>query len=163
MGRNRTLNAEPLIVANLTCFGFYVWAGDFLAAERLYAPTARAGSFVAHFLCCQSIELSLKAFLSLKGVTITELRRRGFGHNLFELYRAAADKGLGGLVTVEPDDLTVVTQANDWYDSPGGKKLQYFDVSEAMRAFKSAPELSGLENLAHRLQSPGLRDAVKGA
>jgi hypothetical protein len=53
--------------------------GGLLSAEKLYAPAARQGSLVAHFLCCQSIELSLKGFLSLKGLKRTELRKR-FGH-----------------------------------------------------------------------------------
>lgn len=37
------------------------------------------------FLCCQSIELSLKGFLSVKGFTRTRLRT-DFGHNLVKLY-----------------------------------------------------------------------------
>jgi hypothetical protein len=31
---------------NITCYGFHVWAEDFLAAGKMYAPTARKGSFV---------------------------------------------------------------------------------------------------------------------
>ena len=57
--RNITLRVEPAVF-NLTCLGFHMWAEDFLNAERLYATAARRGSFVAHFLCCQSIELGLE-------------------------------------------------------------------------------------------------------
>ena len=63
------VGAPPVL--NITCYGFHIWAGDFLAAEKLYAQSARIGSLVAHFLCCQSIELSLKSFLSLRGLSRT--------------------------------------------------------------------------------------------
>jgi hypothetical protein len=144
---------------NLTCYGFHVWAEDFLAAEKLYAPMARRGSYVPQFLCCQSIELSLKAFLSLKGFTRTKLRR-DFGHNLVRLYGEAVDKGIGTFVTLQSGDGDVVATANKAYDSRTRKKLQYFDVHDAVTAFKSLPELPALENLANRLQAEALRDAL---
>lgn len=144
---------------NLTCYGFHVWAEDFLAAEKLYAPTARKGSHVSQFLCCQSIELSLKAFLSLKGATRTTLRT-DFGHNLVKLYEEAVAKGLGAFVTLQPGDSDVVATANSAYDSRAGKRLQYFDVYDALTAFRSLPELAGLEDLANRMQSNALREIV---
>jgi HEPN domain-containing protein len=71
--------------ANLTCYGFHIWAEDFLEASKAYVAIARKGSLVAHFLCCQSFELSLKAFLSLKGASRRTLARKPFGHNLDRL------------------------------------------------------------------------------
>jgi hypothetical protein len=144
---------------NITCYGFHVWAEDFLAAEKLYAPTARKGSFVPQFLCCQSIELGLKGFLSLKGFMRTKLRT-DFGHNLVKLYDEAVAKGIGAFVTLQPGDRDVVAKANSAYDSRAGKKLQYFDVYDALTAFKSLPELPGLEDLANRLQAQALRDVL---
>lgn len=47
-----------------------------------------------------------------------------------------------------------------WYDSAAGKKFQDFDAWEAANAFKSAPELRALEDIAGRLQSKTLREAV---
>lgn len=156
--RNIVLKAAPAVF-NVTCYGFHVWAEDFLAAEKLYAPKARTGSYVAHFLCCQSVELSLKGFLSLKGLKRTELRRR-FGHDLVRLFREASARGLSALVTLYPDDLKVLTKVNGWYDSAGGKKFQYFDAWEALHGFTRAPDLAGIESLANRLQAQALRDAV---
>jgi hypothetical protein len=158
IGQNILINAEAASF-NITCYGFHLWAEDFLAAEKLYAPTARAGSFVAHFLCCQSVELSLKGFLSLKGIKRKELRKK-FGHNLPRLFKEAMANGLAAFVTLNAGDLEVVTEANEWYDSVGGEKFQYFDVFEALHAFKRAPDLAGIEDVAIRLQSPELRDAV---
>ena len=42
--RNIVLSPAPATF-NVTCYGFHLWAEDFLAAEKLYAPTARTGSF----------------------------------------------------------------------------------------------------------------------
>jgi hypothetical protein len=158
---NHVLVMTQSINVNIACYVFHVWAGDFLAAATLYAPTARPGSLVAHFLCCQSIELSLKAFLSLKGQSRPELKR-DFGHNLIELYTEASSRGLGTLVTLGPEDLTTVMKANDWYDTTGGKKFQYCDIGELGRGLKGAPNLVALESLATRLQATALRDAVRG-
>jgi hypothetical protein len=144
---------------NFTYYGFHLGAEDFLAAEKLYAPTARERSCVPHFLCCQSIELSLKAFLSLKGVTRKRLRT-DFGHNLVKLYEEAVAKGISAFVAVQPGDRDIVAVANAAYDSRAGKKLQYFDVYDALTGFKKRPELAGLEDLANRLQAKALRNVV---
>jgi hypothetical protein len=150
----------PTISVNLSCLAFHIWAEDFLAAERLYAPTARRGSFVAHFLCCQSIELSLKAYLSLKGQTRDKLKRNPYGHNLVKLFADARVAGVESLVTLLPEDAATVQHANEWYDTPGGKRFQYLSVIDAMMAFKHAPDLEPLESLAARLQSPALRETL---
>jgi hypothetical protein len=94
--RNIVLKADPGVI-NVTCYGFHVWAEDFLTAAKLYAPTARTGSFVAHYLCCQSVELSLKAFLSFKGLKRTDLRKQ-FRHDLLKLYKKASALGLVALI-----------------------------------------------------------------
>lgn len=144
---------------NLTCYGLHVWAEDFLAASRVYAPAARKGSFVQHFLCCQSIELSLKAFLSLRGMSRKKLKRR-FGHNVTKLLHEAVQRGLGEFVEITPADVSLIQVANQWYDSPDGKRFQYFDVGDVLRAFKGAPDPSAIETLAERLQAKQLREAV---
>src|SRR4051812_23518161 len=92
--RNIVIQMGPGPTFNLTCYGFHLWAEDFLSAEKLYAPTARRGSYVPQFLCCQAIELSLKAFLSLKGFPRKKLRTE-FGHNLVKLYEEAVTQGIG--------------------------------------------------------------------
>lgn len=157
--RNIVIQMGPGPTFNLTCYGFHLWAEDFLAAEKLYAPTARKGSYVPQFLCCQSIELSLKGFLSRKGFARKKLRTE-FGHNLVKLYEEAVAQGIGALVTLQPGDRHVVVAANSAYDSRAGKKLQYFDVYDALTAFKSLPGLAGVEDLANRLQAKALRDVL---
>ena len=159
----------PGLATNLTCYGFHLWAEDFLTAAKAYAPVARQGSFTAHFLCCQSVELSLKAFLSLKGVSRDDLRKKPYGHNMLELFREARARHVEELVLVDPGDESIVQAATSWYDSlqrgprTVRKRLQYFDVMDALTGFRGAPELAALEGLADRLQSSRLRDAVLNA
>ncbi len=62
-----------------------------------------------------------------------------------KLYDEALAKGIGALVTLESGDRDVVVKANSAYDTRAGKKLRYFDVYDALTAFKSLPELPGLE------------------
>jgi hypothetical protein len=118
--KNVTLSPGPLQV-NLTCYGFHVWSEDYLAAARAYSPVARQGSLVGHFLCCQSIELSLKEFLSLKGVTRRTLEGKPFGHNLERLFDESGQQGLDKFVTLNPSDASTIQIANAWYDIPGHK------------------------------------------
>jgi hypothetical protein len=145
---------------NLTCYGFQVWGEDFLAAENAYAAGKRQGSCVAHFLCCQSVELSPKAFLSLKGIGREQLRRKPFGHNLSALFDAACRQGIGDLVTIDGNDGSVLRAATAWYDTGRGKRFQSVDLLDAMTGFRNVPDLAGLEGLATRLQASALRDAV---
>jgi hypothetical protein len=146
--------------ANLSCYGFHVWAEDFLIAAKAYAHAARKGSFVGHFLSCQSLELSLKAFLSLKGLSRRTLAQKPLGHNLNRLVDEAVRQNLAQFVQITPADRLVIQIANSWYDTPGGKRLQYFDVADAVTAFKGAPDYAALEELASRMQSQALRKAV---
>lgn len=162
MSQNVTIQV-PSVHANLTCYGFHVWAEDFLTAAKAYAPGARKGSFVGHFLCCQSVELAFKAFLSLKGMERRELARKPFGHNLDRLAKKSIAQGLSDFVALTSLDSNLVRDASAWYDSPGGKRFQYFRVVDAMTAFSGAPDYGQLEVLATRLQSPLLREAVLNA
>ena len=152
----------PPIQSNFTCYGFHVWAEEFLVAARAYIPVAGNRTHVAEFLCCQSIELSLKSFLSLKGMSRKELKKN-FGHELTELLKEAVNRGLSGFADILPDDPVLVKTADLWYDSQGGKRFQYFEVADVLRGFKGAPDLAALQRLAERLQSVKLRDAVLAA
>lgn len=92
-------------------------------------------------------------------MTRKDLRRR-FGHNLTKLYKEACLQGIGNLLTLSGGDASLLGTATDWYDTEKGKRLQYFSVVDAMSGFRDAPDLAGLEDLASRLQSSALRDAV---
>ena len=111
-------------------------------------------------MSCQSIELSLKAYLSLRGASRAALKSKPYGHNLARLFRDARDKGIGVLVALVSSDADAISNAADWYHTHRRKRFQYFEVMDAITGFKNAPELAPLEDLATRLQAPSLRDMV---
>jgi hypothetical protein len=56
-------------------------------------PSGRWISWPRYFLLCHAVEIGLKAFLSLRGVPVGKLRK-GFGHKIDPLMRAALCQGL---------------------------------------------------------------------
>lgn len=130
--------------------------------SQVYAPTARPGSFVAHFLCCQSTELSLKALLSLRGYERRSLWGKALGHNLSKLFEEAVTQNLAEYVDIMAGDAALLESVTAWYDSPN-KRFQYVDLGDLLRGFGSAPPYPDLEEFATRMQSDKLREAVKNA
>src|SRR5690348_12211447 len=123
--KNGTIPAGTPTI-ELTPYGLHVWSDDFLATAKAYHPVARQGCLAGHFLCCQSMELSLKAFLSLKRFSRKALKGKPFGHNLDTLFTESVQRGLGQFVRLNPSDGSIIHEANAWYDTPGDKRLQYF-------------------------------------
>ena len=69
----------------------------------------------AWHLALHSIELSLKAFLFSKGITLKDLRRK-FGHDVLAIHGEARDRGLMSVFPEGPDDrktLTLLIGANE--------------------------------------------------
>ena len=73
------------------------------------------------FLVGQSIELSLKAYLLHRGISLEKLRTK-FGHNLHKLLRKAKELELKKVVDFTEDELGTIEALNDLYAS---KQLQY--------------------------------------
>lgn len=65
-----------------TSIGFIKSSQEFLSAANLVLNKADEVSLPSYFLLGRSIELSLKAYLLHCGLSISELRKRKFGHNL---------------------------------------------------------------------------------
>ena len=75
--------------------GLHMYASAYLdAARALPLPTAPFEP-VRPFLICHSIELGLKAFLSLHGAEMLELADGSYGHNLEAILKKADEKHLG--------------------------------------------------------------------
>jgi hypothetical protein len=139
------------ITVNLSCYGFLRYGRDFHAAAESF-NNGGTFSIVPYFLRSQAIELGLKAFLLLSGATKAKLRAKPFGHNLNSLLDAATRSGLEKFVTFTPEEAAAIRTANQFYDSgPAGKRLQYFDVVMAMRAYKELPDLAALSGASRRL------------
>lgn len=79
-------------------------------------------SLVAYYLAGHSIELSLKAFLLGRGLSIDTLRSRKYGHNLSVLLSESRRLKLGNCAKLSPKDLAVVQTLDGCYSA---KEFEY--------------------------------------
>jgi hypothetical protein len=114
---------------------------EFLDAAHLVRREKPVWFAPTYFLVCQSLELSLKAYLRGSGRSDTQLRR--IGHNLKECAAAAKDAGIENHVRLSEADVAAITAINLYYQS---KDLQY-----SISGYKSFPDLDSLIKLAERL------------
>ncbi len=118
--------------------GLWVYANAYLrAATALPAPEAPYEP-VRYYLACHSIELSLKAYLSLHGAPMLELSESGYGHNLEAILTAADNKGLQSYVPVSAEQRAEISKAATYY---GGKVFEYPAMGEACVGYPSLPSL----------------------
>jgi hypothetical protein len=94
------------------------------------------------FLIGQSIELSLKAYLLQRGVTLKKLRTK-FGHDLHGLLRKAKELNLKNLVDLTEEELNTIEILNTLYTS---KQLQYIVTGP-----KTFPVFGPLQRAAKKL------------
>jgi hypothetical protein len=149
MSRPNTIQISPVVV-NFSCYASGKWAEHFLIAAQSF-PGDIKFSPVPYFLCCQSLELGLKAFLLLKGVPKKDLKKRTFGHNLVVLLAKAKSLDLQEFVSISAHDENLIAEINQFYDIPGGRRLQYIDVGWAAEGFKGLPQLAELAGLVTRV------------
>lgn len=129
--------------------GLILMAEKFLfAAKAMAAMPQQNWSPVEKFLTCRSIELSLKAFLALRGRLLTELAGGVFGHDLQNLLLQADAEGLSAIVDLTVDDRTAIEMAYRYYLD---KVFEYPALNEAIRAYPGDPALDPLLNTASRL------------
>lgn len=116
-------------------------AGDFLEAATILAANKPATFKPLYFLVCQSVELSLKAYLRGSGYSERELK--GLGHNLNRCLQAAIDRSLQKHVSITQSDLNILERINAYYQS---KDLQY-----GRAGLKYFPDIELLMALGRRL------------
>lgn len=110
--------------------GTVTLAQDFLAAAtKVQAPAKTAieafrqkPSLVAYYLAAHSVELALKSFLLVRGVSAQTLRGRAYGHNLAALLAESRRRRLGVIVKLSDRELRVLRQMNETYSA---KELEY--------------------------------------
>jgi len=101
------------------------------------------------FLYCKSIELSEKAFLLAKGVSMSKLRsRKWVGHDLEAALREAESRGLGDFVEIGCESREELRKANDFYVVKG---LEYADDDEVMLGRGYFPDAKVLSKFARVL------------
>lgn len=114
----------------------FIDAARILRAEK--PPTFKP----LYFLACQSIELSMKAFL--RGSGYSEKQLRNIGHNLNKCVVAAIDKGIEDHVRLSDADVAMIDKINPYY--------QYKDLQYSKAGFKSYPRIDELIALGERMQ-----------
>jgi hypothetical protein len=103
---------------------------------------------VRPYLICHSIELSLKAFLSLQGAAMLELAEESYGHNLQAILKKADEKGLGASVSLTATQRSAIDLATIYYS---GKVFEYPAVGEAVSGYPSMPAVKTLLEAAGAL------------
>lgn len=130
--------------------GFLKHAQEFWAAADLVLNRAKEVSLPAYFLLGRSIELSLKAFLLHKGIPISELRKKRYGHNLRALLAEARAKGIERLIELETIDAGVISLLSYDYEA---KRLEY-RITKGNYALPLLPETWDIaRRLAYELNS----------
>ena len=128
-------------------------ARDFLAAAtKVQAPAKteleafrQRPSLVAYYLAAHAIELSLKSFLLVKGVSVQVLRSRTYGHNLAALLTESRRRRLGLVVKLSESEVRMIRLMNETYSA---KELEYrYGGSRVL------PPYAGLVVIAERLCS----------
>ena len=119
--------------------GLWVYGKDYKNAAAILPQPSVPYEPVRFYLVCHSIELLLKAFLSLRGATMLELSENKYGHDLEKLLDAALEYELDTLVNLPARHIAEVRKAAIYY---GGKVFEYPAVGDTSRrtiipAFKS--------------------------
>ena len=145
----RFAQIEQISVFGLTArmgpVGLHTYANAFLDAARTLPPATVPFEPVRPFLVCHSIELSLKAYLSLQGTTMLQLADGAYGHNLEEILKKADEKSLALSVSLTEAQRTVIRQASVYYV---GKVFEYPAIGEALSAYPRMPALDVLFEIA---------------
>ncbi|NIF40110.1 hypothetical protein F3J14_04180 [Burkholderia sp. Tr-862] len=84
-----------------TAIGLARYAYEYIEAAMLVDddqakrnPGAQISPVPAYFLAHHGIELTLKSYLRHSGITVRELRKKQYGHDLHACYRKAKELGL---------------------------------------------------------------------
>ncbi|MGZ5028179.1 MAG: hypothetical protein ACXWE9_11765 [Methylobacter sp.] len=131
---------------NVTSDGLLLHAKEFLvAAEILLNKTIDIQSdiqFPIYFLLGRSIELSLKAFLLSRDLTIREIIK--LGHDINSLFDEALKRGLQNVVEFNNIEAGVIQVLNIDYKS---KRLEYRDSG----GIYYIPDIAITETVARKL------------
>ena len=142
----------PSGTVHLSALGLNRYAAHFLRAEASSSPE-EGFSPVPYYLCCHSIELSLKAFLLASSDTtniehLDELKKElkhGLGHDLEAAFRRAESQGIRNVVQLPNDVGSLLRTATEYYKTKG---FEYFSVVDAVSGYRDLPSLDELRELA---------------
>jgi hypothetical protein len=143
------------IVAPMAALSLHLYATAYLDAARSLPLTTVRFEPVRSFLICHSIELALKAYLSIQGTKMIDMAGGAYGHNLDSILNAADEKNLVSLVNLTEIRRAEIRQASIYY---AGKVFEYPAVGESLSAYPHKPRLNIIDEAAYILVS-SLRQA----
>jgi hypothetical protein len=118
--------------------GLHMYAESYLAAAQALPKPKVPFEPVRPYLVCHSIELALKAYLSLRGTAMIELAGGAFGHNLDYLLTNAVESDLAKLAALTDEQSNVIRLATTYY---AGKVFEYPAIGEALSAYPQSPSI----------------------
>jgi hypothetical protein len=144
-------------IENFSFLGIHARMGPLMLHQyaELYCQAAESVQETEHrlnpargFLICHSLELSLKAILSLHGMTLFELSDVTFGHNLDRLLECVDQNSHAAVVQLTAANRAAIGQASEYY---AAKVFEYPALEEAVRGFPEKPDLGHLLEVARSL------------
>lgn len=147
-----------------TAIGLARYAYDYLDAAMVVEANDRTPGHIspvpAYFLALHGIELTLKAFLRHKGVSVRDLQKK-FGHDLHACHRKAKELGLNEIFKELPADdaaMRMLVGLNDQqglrYIKTGMKHFPLWSIVEplAVRLHQAVAPLVGFESFNNSYQ-----------
>ena len=125
--------------------GLHIYAKAYLDGACALPPPSAPFAPVYSFLVCRSIELGLKAFLSLKGSAMLELADGSYGHNLEAILQKAEVKQLSKYVKLTLKHKAEIRKASLYYS---GKVFEYPAIGEALSGYPGMPKIDILVEVA---------------
>ena len=142
----------PAVTMNISMFSFIATAKKFQTAARLVAARERRQKDkwrpVGKYLACLSIELSLKAFLMLRGRSRKQVE--SYKHRLAELLASSTKENLAEFAKLSASELAEIQKAAKYY-SPQGSVFRYPPIYEIGRAYPGDPNVAPLLKAAKKL------------
>ena len=126
--------------------GFITYAKDYLEGYKAYNPEIPF-SPAKYYFVCRSLELSLKSYLSLKGIPIKTIKYK-LGHDLMKNLNKVKELNINRVVEISSTEEFEIEKANNWYSRKG---FEYFDIKNIVESKKTLPELDVLQALSERL------------
>jgi hypothetical protein len=125
-------------VSRIGPVGLWMYANAFVSAAKTLPNPEALFEPVRYYLTCHSIELGLKAYLSLGGASMLDLSEGAFGHNLRAILAAAEAQGLDKSVALSTEQKGEIRNTTTYYN---GKLFEYPAYGEALRGYPSLPSL----------------------
>ena len=134
------------LVVDMSAFGLHHYAEKYLEATKKLMPVLSEIDPARSYLMCHSIELSLKAYLCMKGINMPEAIK--YMHNLEKIIDKCIKLDLSTLVKLSKSEIEEVKKASIYY---AGKVFEYPSIVEGNTGYSSKPDMQLLLLVAERL------------